>query len=183
MTARKALKAVKRGEQVFVGTACAKPRALLATLLDRADALHEVQILHCVTLGHAEYTDSRFDCRFRHNAFFVDATTREAVREAWADYTPVFMHQIPVLFRSQERSYHLDDRRDLALHTEVVSDAIIPLIEQGVIADARKTFLPGRIVCSFCIGSWRMYDYVDGNLSFLFLPSDQAYNPLEIVKN
>ncbi len=292
VTAKKALKAVKRGHRVFVGTACAEPRALLAALMDRADELHDVQILHFVTLGNTEYTDSRFDRRFRHNAFFVGPATREAVREARADYTPVFMHQIPALFRTHElpldvaliqvsppddhgfvslgigvdvaraaaesadfviaqvnrhmprtmgNSFlhvrhihafvekdeplmefvypdsgevaeriarnvakliedgdclhigyghmpyevlkHLEGKRDLGLHTEVVSDAVIPLIEQGVITGARKTLLPGRIVCSFCIGSRQMYHYVDGNPSFLFLPSDQVYNPLEIAKN
>lgn len=291
-TPARALRAVRRGQRVFVGTACAEPRALVKALLKRADDLHDVEILHFVTLGQADYTDTRFDRRFRHNTFFVGPATRQAVKEAKADYTPIFMHQIGPLFRSREleldvaliqvsppdehgfvslgigvdvvRSaaesarhviaqvnrhmprtlgnsflhvrgihafvehdeqlteflypqpdevgrkiaehaarliadgdtlhigyghiaygvlHHLRGKRDLGLHTEVVSDAVIDLIEEGVITGARKTLLPGRIVCSFCIGSQRMYRYLDMNPSFLFLPSEQVYNPLEIAKN
>ncbi len=291
-TPARALKSVRRGQRVFVGTACAEPRALVKALLKRADDLHDVEILHFVTLGGADYTDKRFDRRFRHNAFFVGPATREAVKQARADYTPMFMHQIGPLFRSRELELdvaliqvsppddhgfvslgigvdvtrsaaesarhviaqvnpqmprtmgnsflhvrnihafvehdeplmefvypradevgqhiaqnaarlisdgdtlhigyghiayevlkHLGGRRDLGVHTEVVSDEFIDLIEQGVINGARKTLLPGRLVCSFCIGSRRMYDYVDMNPSFLFLPSEQVFNPLEIAKN
>ena len=52
-----------------------------------------------MTLGVAPYTAPAFDQRFRHNAFFIGANTRDAVDEGRADYTPVFLSEIPRLFR------------------------------------------------------------------------------------
>lgn len=95
----RALSTVQRGCRVFIGTACAEPQHLVQGLIDRADSLSDVQILHSLTLGDAPYTDKRFDTRFRHNAFFVGPNTREAINEGRADYTPIFTSQIPDLFR------------------------------------------------------------------------------------
>jgi len=94
-----ALRAVKRGAKVFLGTACAEPQYLVEGLIDRAGRLHDVQVLHFITLGDAPYTEKRFDMRFRHNTFFVGPNTRDAINEARADYTPVFISEIPSLFR------------------------------------------------------------------------------------
>jgi len=96
-----ALQAVKRGSRVFLGSACAEPQYLVQGLINRADALSDVQILHFVTLGDAPYTNQRFDQRFRHNAFFVGPTTRDAINEGRADYTPVFVSQLPNLFHKR----------------------------------------------------------------------------------
>ncbi len=95
----RALKEVKRGSKVFLGTACAEPQYQVQGLIDRADILSDVQLLHFVTLGDAPYTAARFDNRFRHNAFFVGPNSRDAINEARADYTPVFISEIPGLFR------------------------------------------------------------------------------------
>ena len=94
-----ALSAVKRGAKIFLGTACAEPQYLVQGLVDRANRLHDVQILHFVTLGNAPYTEKRFDDRFRHNAFFVGPHTRDAINQARADYTPMVISEIPDLFR------------------------------------------------------------------------------------
>ena len=78
---------------------------------------------------------------------------------------------------------HLDDKKDLGMHTEVVSDKVVELIEKGVINGSRKNHYPGRVVCSFCIGSKNTYRYVDQNPHFLFMPSERVYHPMEIAKN
>ena len=98
-TLETALSTVHRGSKVFLGTACAEPQYLVQGLMDRASNLHDVQIFHFVTLGDKPYTEKRFDRRFRHNAFFVGPNTRDAINEARADYTPVFISEIPGLFR------------------------------------------------------------------------------------
>lgn len=51
---------------------------------------------------------------------------------------------------------HLDDKRDLGIHTQVIFDGIIPLFEKGVITNRKKTLLPGRAVASLCMGSERI---------------------------
>ena len=53
-----------------------------------------------MTLGVAPYTNEKLDDLFRHNAFFIGANVREAVTQGRADYTPMFLYEIPRLFRS-----------------------------------------------------------------------------------
>jgi len=287
-----ALRAVKRGAKVFLGTACAEPQYLVEGLIDRAGRLHDVQVLHFITLGDAPYTEKRFDTRFRHNTFFVGPNTRDAINEARADYTPVFISEIPSLFRkgivpidvaliqvsppdrhgyvslgisvdivkaavdsarlviaqvnrnmprtlgdtfipvhkihtfvehdaplvefrypelddvgraiarnvaklvSDGDTLHLgfghipygvlrflSDRKDLGVHTEVISDDFVDLIEQGVITGERKTLNPGQVVCSFCIGTRKIFDYVQDNPRIGFYPAEVIYNPLVIAQN
>jgi acyl-CoA hydrolase/GNAT superfamily N-acetyltransferase len=287
-----ALKAVKRGNRVFLGTACAEPQYLVEGLIERASKLHDVQILHFVTLGKARYTEKLFDNRFRHNAFFIGPNTREAINEGRADYTPIFISEIPDLLRrgivpidvalvqvsppddhgfvslgisldivkaavesaevvvaqvnrwmprtlgdtfipvhkidsfvehddpliefqypeldevgksiaqnvakliADGDTIHigyghipygvlafLDGKKDLGVHTEVISDHFIDLIEKGVITGERKTLHPGKVVCSFCIGTRRIYDYVQLNPHVRFYPAEYVYNPLIIAQN
>jgi acyl-CoA hydrolase/GNAT superfamily N-acetyltransferase len=289
---QKALETVHRGAKVFLGTACAEPQHLVQGLMNRAGSLHDVQILHFVTLGRKQHADKRFDTRFRHNAFFVGPDTREAINKARADYTPVFISEIPDLFRrgivpidvalvqtsppdahgflslgisvdivkaavesadvviaqvnrKMPRTHgdtfipsrkidfvvehdaplvefeypapneigskiarnvcklindgdtihvgfghipygvfsFLHDKKHLGIHTEVLSDAVIDLIEDGVITGEFKSLHPGKIVCSFCIGTKKMYDYVHDNPLISFYPADYVYNPRVIARN
>lgn len=288
----RALKEVRRGSKVFLGTACAEPQHLVQGLIDRAGILSDVQLLHFVTLGDAPYTAARFDNRFRHNAFFVGPNSRDAINEARADYTPVFISEIPGLFRegivpldvaliqttppdrhgfvslgisvdivrvavesarvviaqvnrhmprtlgdtflSVEKIDHfvehddtlvsfqypepdevgrrigmnaaklvndgdtlhvgfghisygvlgfLKEKKDLGVHTEVISDAFADLIEDGVITGRHKTLHPEKVVCSFCIGTRKIYDYVEDNPRIAFHPAEHVYNPLTIARN
>lgn len=287
-----ALKAVKRGNKIFLGTGCAEPQYLVEGLIERAGRLHDVQVLHFVTLGKARYTEELFDNRFRHNAFFIGPKTRDAINEARADYTPIFISEIPDLLRrgivpvdvalvqvsppddhgfvslgisvdivkaavesariviaqvnrwmprtlgdtfipvhkihafvnhddplmefqypeldeigkriarnvakliSDGDTLHigyghipygvlgfLHDKQDLGLHTEVISDGFIDLIEGKVITGERKTLHPAKAVCSFCIGTRRIYDYVHENPHIRFYPAEYVYNPLIIAQN
>jgi acyl-CoA hydrolase len=285
-----ALRAVRRGNKVFLATACSEPQYLVQGLIDRASRLHDVQLLHFVALGKAPYTEKIFDNRFRHNTFFVGPNTRDAINEARADYTPIFISEIPDLFRrgivpvdvalvqvsppddhgfvslgisvdivkaavesarvviaqvnrSMPRTLgesfvpvhkihafveqdeplmefpypglddvgiriaknaarmindgdtlhigyghipygvlsFLHDKQDLGVHTEVISDAFIDLMEEKVITGERKTLHNGRVVCSFCIGTRKIYDYVHENPQIGFYPAEYVYNPMVIA--
>ncbi|MEY4949317.1 MAG: hypothetical protein RL698_1528 [Pseudomonadota bacterium] len=99
MTAEAAVGLVRSGDHVFIASGCAEPQTLVATLSARPDE-NDVEILHILTLGVAPYADPRFPSRFRHNALFIGANVREAVQAGNADYTPVFLSEIPGLFRS-----------------------------------------------------------------------------------
>jgi acyl-CoA hydrolase len=77
----------------------------------------------------------------------------------------------------------LMDRKDLAVHSELVSDGIIPLIEAGVITGARKSFRPRKIILGFAIGSKRLFDFVDNNPIFEFHPTAYTNDPLLIARN
>jgi acetyl-CoA hydrolase len=77
----------------------------------------------------------------------------------------------------------LGDRKDLGVHTEMVSDGVIPLIEAGVITNRRKTLLPGKIVLAFVLGSHKLFDFVDNNPLFEFRPTHFTNDPFTIARN
>ncbi len=99
-TAEQAVADVRRGDKIFIGSGAAEPQTLVKALIDSAGRLADTRIMHIMTLGVAPYTEEKFTDQFRHNAFFIGANTRKAVAEGRADYTPVFLSEIPPLFRS-----------------------------------------------------------------------------------
>lgn len=78
---------------------------------------------------------------------------------------------------------YLTNRRDLGIHSDVITDSLIDLIEAGVVTGARKTLHPNRIVASYCIGSRRLYDLVNNNPLFKFLPIEQVADTAVIRQN
>lgn len=292
MTARDALRAIKRGHTVFVGSGASGPQVLVEEMAKWADDFVDLKIVHLLTLIPAPYAEPKFKYQFRHNAFFVGDNVREAVAEGRADYTPIFLSEIPGLFKSRrchidvaliqvtppdaygfcsygvsidvvkaaaesadyviagvnpqmpwtwgdsfihvdqidalvendaplpEFRYpeadevsrkigenvasliengstlqvgigavpahvlpHLKDKRDLGIHTEMLTDAILDLIEAGVVTNAMKTLHRGKAIISFCVGTRRLYDFVDRNPLFEFRPSDYVNDPFIISQN
>lgn len=294
-TAREALGAIQRGDNVFIGSGAASPQLLIEEMTKRPDDFVDTEIVHLMTVGAAPYVEGKFRHRFRHNAFFVGANVRDAVAEGRADYTPIFLSEIPALFK--RRRFHLNvaliqvtppdvhgfcsfgvavdivkpaaesadvviaevnprmprtlgdsfihvdridalveheaqvpefrypepdevaqqiaenvagliedgatlqlgigaipaavldclaclkDKKDLGIHTEMLTDRIVDVIEAGVITNARKSLHPGKAVCSFCMGTQRLYDFVDQNPFFEFRPSDYVNDPFVIAQN
>jgi acyl-CoA hydrolase len=74
----------------------------------------------------------------------------------------------------------LHDRRDLGVHTELLSDGLVDLVERGVVTGTRKTLNPGKIVTTFALGTKRVYDFVDENPAVEFWPVDYVNNPAVI---
>jgi len=295
MSASEAIKKVHSGSRVFLGSGCAVPQHLLFELVTQGgttDRLHDVEIVHILTVGSAPHTERRFARHFRHNSLFVGNGVRDAVYEGIADYTPIFLSEIPSLLRNGRMHldaallqvsspdnygfcsfgisveahkaaadaaelviaqvnprmprtlgdtfihvneldyiieheeellemppsppddvsraiarhisrlvengstiqagigkipnavlYYLTDKKNLGVHTEMVSDGFVDLIEAGVINNSKKTFHPGKILASYCIGTRRLYDYVDNNPMFEFHPTDYNSSPINIAKN
>jgi 4-hydroxybutyrate CoA-transferase len=77
----------------------------------------------------------------------------------------------------------LGNHKDLGIHTEMFSDGIIPLIEQGVINCSKKTLLPGKIVTSFVLGSKKLFSYINDNPFVEMRPSDFVNDPFTIARN
>ena len=96
-TAAEALSVVKSGSRVFIGSACGTPQSLVRALAERP--VEDVEVVHMLTQGVAPYAEPDKTSRFRPNALFISANTREAVWAGRADYTPVFLSEIPGLFR------------------------------------------------------------------------------------
>ena len=99
-TAEKALKKIPKGGRVFTGSACGEPQLLVQTLINIAPELRDTEIIHFLDLGNAPYADERYNVNFRHNALFIGASTRTAIQQGRADYTPIFLSEIPALMRT-----------------------------------------------------------------------------------
>jgi acyl-CoA hydrolase len=291
-TAADAAKVVPSNSRVLVGSGCAAPAVLLDALVERAGELESVEIVHLMTKGIAHYVEPKYEGVFRHNAFFIGPNTRPAVREGRADYTPVFLSEIPELFtngsmpldvamvmvsppnrfgymslgihpdicmtgiesarqviaqvnpmmpRVHGDTYvHVSDvdmfvehehplaeliegepdeisirigrhvaelveneatlqvgigsipdavlrelknRSHRGLHTEMLSDGVMDLIERGVITCDRKTMHPGKAVASFAMGSQKLYDFLDDNPFFEFRRTEFVNSPRIIAAN
>jgi acyl-CoA hydrolase/ribosomal protein S18 acetylase RimI-like enzyme len=93
---------IHRGNRIFIGTGCGEPQYLVHALIEYVEshpkAFFDAEVFHVWTLGVAPYTDEKFKPNFRHNSFFIGNNTRDAINEGAADYTPVFLSQVPGLF-------------------------------------------------------------------------------------
>ncbi|MBU7044985.1 MAG: GNAT family N-acetyltransferase [Theionarchaea archaeon] len=93
---------IHRGDHIFIGTGCGEPQYLVKALVNYVEghpkAFFDAEIFHVWTLGVAPYTDEKFKYNFRHDSFFVGDNTRSAVNQGAADYTPIFLSQVPGLF-------------------------------------------------------------------------------------
>lgn len=92
-----ALGRIRRGARIFIGSACGEPQMLVSTLIDVARNLADTEIIHFLDLGVTSYTDERYNENFRHNALFIGSSARAAIKEGRADYTPIFLSEIPLL--------------------------------------------------------------------------------------
>jgi len=77
----------------------------------------------------------------------------------------------------------LAGKKDLGVHSEMISDGVLELVRAGAVTGRRKSLHAGRVVTSFCMGSRRLYEAVAGNPNFLFHPSDYVNAPSVIASN
>jgi acyl-CoA hydrolase len=291
-TAEEALLCVRSGMRVYIQPGCAEPETLVEALIQRAPYVHDVEIVHMMTMGGAPYVAPEMAGHFRHNAVFIGANVREAINDGRADYTPVYLSEIEDLFESgampldvalievsppdphgfcsfgvgvdttltaarvadfvvaqvndqMPRTYgdsfihvtdidavvessrplcamkkpevtemhiaiarnvagliddgsvlqtgiggipdavlpFLMDRKDLGVHSELVSDGVIPLVEAGIINGARKNFKPRKIILGFALGTKKLFEFVDDNPIFEFHPTAYTNDPLFIARN
>ncbi len=78
---------------------------------------------------------------------------------------------------------YLRDKNDLGVHTEMFSDGMIELVDEGIINGEKKTLHPGKIVAGFVLGTKKSYDYLDNNPIFEFHPQEYVNDPFIIAKN
>jgi acyl-CoA hydrolase/ribosomal protein S18 acetylase RimI-like enzyme len=98
-----AFSAIHRGDRIFIGTGCGQPQYLLDELVRYTEsnpkAFFDAEVLHVWTLGVAPYLKDELKRNFRLNSFFIGQSTREAVNEGMADYTAIFLSQVPGLLQ------------------------------------------------------------------------------------
>ncbi len=292
LSARDALRCIESGMRVYIHPGCAEPEALVEALIGRAPDVRDVEIVHLLTLGRADYIQPEMAGHFRHNAMFIGGNVRQAVNEGRADYTPILLSEIEALFESGQmpldvaliqvsppdahgfcsfgvgvdttlsaakaarhviaqvndqmpRTFgdsfiHISDidalvevsrplcelpkseftplydtigrhvagliedgatlqlgvgnipdavlrnltnHRDLGIHTEMLSDNAIALIESGAVNGRRKTFHPRKIILGFVLGTRELFEFVDENPIFEFHPTSYTNDSFLIAQN
>jgi len=78
---------------------------------------------------------------------------------------------------------YLHTKNDLGVHTEMFSDGLINLVEEGVVNGEKKTLHSGKIIAGFVLGTRRSYDFIDNNPVFEFHPQEYVNDPFLISKN
>ena len=101
VTAEEAVQVVQSGQRVYVQAAAATPTVLTHALSQRADELRNVEICHLHTEGEAPYADPSLAKSFHVNSFFIGANVRHTLKAGNGSYTPVFLSELPMLFRKK----------------------------------------------------------------------------------
>jgi len=286
------VKVIKPGSRIFIGSAAAEPQTLINMLIEKEKSIKDHETINLIELGVSLYAEEVMKKPFKQNAFFIGPNVRNAVNEGRAEYTPIFLSELPELISSGQMKIDvafiqiappdnygfcslgvstdvvkagaesadivvaevnkrmprvlgdcfihikdidyvvesdiplptwvppepdevaikigknvarliengstiqagigmipnailsfLDDKSDLGVHTEMFSDGIIDLVEKGVITNRKKTLHNGKIIATFCMGSQRLYDFVDDNPLIEFHPCDYTNDPYIISQN
>ncbi len=272
MEAAKAFKLLRSGSRVFLGSGCGAPQYLASAMAESADDLNDVEVIQALSVATDASLVRKLTARFQTKSFFVAAAAREAVREGRADFTPIYLSDVPRLLREKrllidaalvqvsppdEHGYvslgvavdvaaeamaqarvviaqvnprmprsngdtfvhvseldalveheepllgfhipapeevhckvaqhvaqliqdgstihlglgrvphavleMLKDKKNLGVHTDVLTDSYVDLVEAGVITGEAKTFFPKKIVASYCLGTERIFNFVHNN--------------------
>lgn len=99
VTAAEAVGQIKSGSRVYLGGGAGVPIELMHAMTARSAELRNVEVVHILTFADAPYVAPEMHASFRHNALFIGHNVRKAVQEGRADFTPVFLSEIPDLFR------------------------------------------------------------------------------------
>ena len=97
--AEEALKIIRPGDRIFIHGGAATPTYLLDKLAERANDLWNVELVSISMQGRAAIMDPKYKSNFRMNSLFVSENVRQAVNDGRADYVPIFLSEIPILFR------------------------------------------------------------------------------------
>jgi 4-hydroxybutyrate CoA-transferase len=99
VSAEEAVRRVSSGQRVYLTGNCSVPQRLLNALVKAAPNLQDVEICQPLTVAGTEYTDPSLQGHLRVNTLFISGNVRKAVNEGRADYTPVLLSELPLLFK------------------------------------------------------------------------------------
>ena len=287
-----AVAVVKSHSRIYISGNAASPLTLTRALADRKDELRDVEVIHVLLIGEDPLSRPEMQGHFRHNSLFVGPADRDAVNQGRADYVPVFLYEIPDLFKLgilelDAAFLHLSppdnkgfmslgvecmaskaaaetakvvvaevndkmprtlgdcflhvtqvdkiveisrdlieletrpvteieqrigrsiaglvedgstiqlgiggipnaalqalaDRKDLGIHTEMVSDGIVEAMEAGYITGAAKTVHRNKAVATFLFGTKKVYDFAHDNPFFEMHPVEYTNHPFVVSRN
>jgi acyl-CoA hydrolase/RimJ/RimL family protein N-acetyltransferase len=98
--ATSAMKLIKSGNSIFIGTGCGQPQHLVNALVEHSSNIYDAHIVHLLTMGTAPYADEKFREKFKMNSFFIADNVRDAFAKGIGDYTPIFLSEIPFEFET-----------------------------------------------------------------------------------
>ncbi len=98
-TAEEAVKHIKSGDSIVVQPGCACPNELVRAMVARKDELEDVTLYHILIVGDLPYVQTGMEKHFKHKAFFIGANTRTAINEGRAEFIPIFLSEVPLLFK------------------------------------------------------------------------------------
>ena len=101
VTPADAVKVVKSGDRIFLTGNCSVPSKILSALVERASELKDVEISQALTVGSADYVSPEMEGHLRVNTMFISHNTRQAVQGGRADFTPVLLSELPLLFKDK----------------------------------------------------------------------------------
>lgn len=99
VSAAEAVRNIESGQRLFLTGNCSVPQKVLAALVDHAPNLENVEICHALTVGPADYVSPKMEGHLRVNTMFISSNTRQAVHEGRADFTPVLLSELTLLFK------------------------------------------------------------------------------------
>ena len=100
VTPAEAMRVLRSGFRIFLTGNCSVPQTLMPALIARAMELEDLTLIQVLTIGEAEYVKPELEGHLRVNSLFISDNIRAAVNDGRADFTPVFLSEIPKLFRS-----------------------------------------------------------------------------------
>ena len=290
VSADEAVSHIRSGQRIVFSNAAGESLVLSDALVRNRALFENVEIVHMVAMGEAKYCEPGMEKHFRHNSFFLGASTRKAAKEGRADVTPVYFSEVTELFRTtlpvdavflnlsppDEHGYcsfgisvdyskpaameaelviaqinpsmprtlgdsfiHISDidyiveadtplielppagiseveraigkncasliedgdtlqlgigaipdvlgflkeKKDLGIHSEMISDGIVELYEGGVITNRRKSLHAGKSIVTFLMGTRKLYDFADNNPAVELHPVDYVNDPYVIAQN
>ena len=101
-----AIRSIKKGKRILIGSGCAEPQFLVQALVRNAGRFRDNEVVHILTVGIAPYADPQYAANFRHNAFFIGKNIRDSVAKGYCDYMPIFLSEIPRLFKTKQMPIH-----------------------------------------------------------------------------
>lgn len=99
VTADEAVKVINSGDKVVIQPGCAAPMELIRAMVRRKDELEDVNIYHILIVGDLPYVQPGMEKHFLHKAFFMGGNTRKAINEGRAQFIPIFLSEVTMLFK------------------------------------------------------------------------------------
>lgn len=99
VTAEEAVKVIKSNDKIIIQPGCATPLELINAMVERKDELSNVEIYHILVVGDIPYVKPGMEKHFKHKAFFIGGNTRKAVNEGRAEFIPIFLSEVTLLFK------------------------------------------------------------------------------------